>query len=194
MCCHPFAHLIIDEAHTRGRGPLRASPSTPARLTSLTSSTASAVAAVSAVAIAGSLLEAMRAPRHSRTRCLPRQLATSLQSASARAQPLNDPFRLLAASCASAAPTERGDRRSPPYHPRHRVQPLWSESRLRGRKPGRAFNDLLSLLEDLRGLLEAGDQGLLNSRSPGSGGRRPLSDRCDLQRGLSQALLTRTRA
>jgi predicted DnaQ family exonuclease/DinG family helicase len=46
-----------------------------------------------------------------------------------------------------------------------RVQPLWSDIQIAAEDLHDAFGSLISLLEDLRGLLETGDQGLLNQEA-----------------------------
>src|SRR5439155_9862974 len=70
-----------------------------------------------------------------------------------------------------------------------RVQPVWSDVEIAAENLDASLMDLVSLLQDLRGLLESGEQGLINQDALTA----EVADLCQLgenmQTGLSKALL-----
>jgi DNA polymerase-3 subunit epsilon/ATP-dependent DNA helicase DinG len=117
-------------------------------------------------------------------------LASALVGAATRVrQRLGEPYRLLARVLRDCGPEDReGDDRLLITRST-RVQPLWSDVQIAAENLDAALLELLSLLEDLRSILEGADEGLLNQEQLASETADLLQIGGVLQRGLGQALL-----
>ena len=118
-------------------------------------------------------------------------VAASLVTATARVRAkVNEPYRLLSRVLAECGPEDRnaGDGRLLITRST-RVQRVWSELEISAENLDATMVDLMALLDDVRGMLEVGDQGLLDQDAILS----EVADLCqigaELQYGWSHALL-----
>jgi DNA polymerase-3 subunit epsilon/ATP-dependent DNA helicase DinG len=141
--------------------------------------------------IAGSLMEAMRG---SNQILAPGAYLASVGAAVVAAaakvrQRLGEPYRLLERVLRECATESRDNEDRLLVTRGTRVQPVWSDVQIAAENLDAALADLLALLDDLRTLLEAGDQGLANQETLTA----EVIDLCQiglgLQAGLSKALL-----
>jgi len=117
-------------------------------------------------------------------------VSASLVTAAARARArLAEPFKLLTRVLRECGPDDRESAERLLITRSTRVQRLWSELEITVENLDGALVDLVALLDDLRGMLELGDQGLLNQEALAA----EAADLCQaggaLQYGLSHALL-----
>ena len=159
----PYSHLVIDEAHNledeaTARFAFRASEGDIADFLDRVGRRGSDRAG-----IVGTLGEAIRGTA---AILAPGSYLAGLGSALATAASrvrghLGDPFRLLAAVLRDGGQDgDGGDRLL--ITRAVRVQPIWSDVEIAAENLGASLSDLTSLLDDLRSLLEAGDQGLVH--------------------------------
>ena len=118
-------------------------------------------------------------------------VAASLVTATARVRArLSEPYGLLARVLTECGPEDRGPGDGRLLVTRStRVQRVWSELEISADNLDAAMTDLMTLLDDVRGMLELGDQGLLEQDAIAS----EAADLCqiggELQYGWSHALL-----
>jgi DNA polymerase-3 subunit epsilon/ATP-dependent DNA helicase DinG len=118
-------------------------------------------------------------------------VAASLVTSAARVRArLGEPFKLLARVLKECGPEDRDNNEGRLLITRStRVQRLWSDLEIATENLDGALVDLVGLLDDLRGMLELGDQGLLNQEALAA----EAEDLCQvggtLQYGLSHAIL-----
>jgi DNA polymerase-3 subunit epsilon/ATP-dependent DNA helicase DinG len=117
-------------------------------------------------------------------------LSAQLVAAGTRVrQRLPDAYKLLTRVLKECAPDERDNDDRLLITRSTRVQPLWSDVQIAAENLDAALSDLVSLLEDAMGLLEATDHGLLDQEALAA----EAADLCQigggLQYGLSHALL-----
>ncbi len=187
----PYEHLIIDEAHNledeaTSRFAFKATEGDFAdfldRVGRRTGERASG--------IAGSIVDASRGGDLMGPGMFLAGVSASLVSATTRARArLSDPYRLLTRVLRECAPEDRESADRLLITRATRVQPLWSDVQIAAENLDAALGDLLSLLDDLRGMLEIGDQGLVDQEAL----LAEVSDLCQiggsLQYGLAHALL-----
>jgi len=118
-------------------------------------------------------------------------VSASLVTAAARVRAkLGEPFKLLARVLRECGPDDRGPDDSRLLVTRStRVQRLWSDLEISAENLEATMVDLMALLEDVRGMLEVADQGLLNQDTIATEAADLAQIGAELQYGWSHALL-----
>jgi DNA polymerase-3 subunit epsilon/ATP-dependent DNA helicase DinG len=117
-------------------------------------------------------------------------IGAALQTAASRVrQRLGQPFKLLAAILRDTGQSERENDERLLITRATRVQPAWSSLQIAAEDLDKAFGDLLSLLDDLRGLLESQEQGLADQELVAAEVAELSGQGVALQSGLYRALL-----
>ena len=115
--------------------------------------------------------------------------AQLVSSATRVRQRLPDAYKLLTRVLKECAPEERENDGRLLITRATRVQPVWSDVQIAAENLDAALSDLLSLLDDVRGMLDATDHGLLDQDAHAA----ETADLCQiggtLQYGVSHALL-----
>ena len=188
----PYTHLIIDEAHNlEDEATSRfAFKATEANFNDFLDRVGRRAGERSA-GLAGSLVEASRGG----TQILGpgaylAGVSTQLVAATSRVrQRVADPYRLLLRVLKECRPEDRDSDDRLLITRSTRVQPLFSDVQIAAENLDAALSDLISLLEDVSGMLEVGDHGLLDQDALAA----EAADLCQiggaLQYGLSHALL-----
>ncbi len=194
----PYDHVIIDEAHNledeaTSRFAFRATEGDVSDFLDRVGRPAARApgTAVTRSGIAGALNDAMRGEGILGTGAYLASMGSAVVQASGRVrQRLSEPFKLLTRVLRECANEARDSEDRLLVTRSTRVQPLWSDVQIAAENLESALLDLLTLMDDLRGLLEGGDQGLLNQETLAA----EVADLCQigggLQLGLSQALLS----
>jgi DNA polymerase-3 subunit epsilon/ATP-dependent DNA helicase DinG len=200
----PFAQVIIDEAHNledeaTARFAFRATEGDVSDfLDRVGRPRAGATPGLAARGggIAGALGDAMRGGNEILgSGAYLTSMAAAVTAAAGKArQRLGEPFRLLTRVLRECASEQRESEDRLLITRGTRVQPLWSDVQIAAENLDAALTDLLALLDDLRSMLELGDQGLLNQEVLAA----DVIDLCQigagLQQGLSTALLDEDRS
>jgi predicted DnaQ family exonuclease/DinG family helicase len=188
----PYSHLIIDEAHNledeaTSRFAFRG---TEADFTEFLDRVARRTGE-RAGGLAGSINEAARGGSQLMgPGAYLAGVSASLVSATTRARTrLADPFKLLTRALRECSPDDRESDGRLLVTRSTRVQPLWSDVQIAAENLDVALSDLLHLLDDVRGMLELPDQGLLNQEALAA----EVADLCQiggsLQYGFAKAIL-----
>ncbi|HWC30146.1 MAG TPA: helicase C-terminal domain-containing protein [Dehalococcoidia bacterium] len=103
---------------------------------------------------------------------------------------LAEPFRLLTRVLNECRPEDRESNDGRLLITRStRVQRLWSDVEIATEALDGALSDLVALLDDLRGMLQAGDQGLINQEALAAEAEDLYQTGATLQYGLAHAIL-----
>ena len=193
----PYSRLVVDEAHNledeaTARFAFRAGEGDVADfLDRVGGPSSSSGRSARAGGIARSLTEALRGGSQILgPGAYLAGLASALVAAATRVRGrLGEPYRLLTRVLRECAPEERDSDDRLLVTRATRVQPLWSDVQIAAENLDAALLDLLSLLDDLRSILEGADQGLLDQEALAAEAADLLQAGGELQRGLGQALL-----
>jgi len=188
----PFSYLIVDEAHNledeaTSRFAFRATEGDVSEFLDRVGRRTGERAG----GLAGAITQASRGEGQILTSgAYMTGVSASLASSAARVRSrLSQPFRLLERVLRDCGPEDReGDERLLVTRAT-RVQPVWSDLQIAAENLDAALLDLVSLLDDVRGMLELGDQGVLDQDALAAEAADLVQKGSELQYGLSRALL-----
>ncbi len=179
----PYTHLIIDEAHNLEDEATQrfAFKATEADFTDFLDRVGRRTGE-RAGGLAGSLIEASRGGTQIMgPGAYLAGVSTQLVAATNRVrQRLSDPYKLLTRVMKECRPEDRDSDDRLLITRSTRVQPLWSDVQIAAENLDAAMGDLMSLLEDVSGMLEVGDQGLLDQDTLAA----EAADLCQIGGGL----------